>query len=81
MTPTEIEPGDERGWQPIESAPRDWTDVLVFSPEHEGFNCQGVFSSFYDTESGQWLMYTAGGFEAIKPTHWIPLPTPPTGAE
>ena len=69
----------ERGeaWRPIEEAPKDWTDVLVFSPEHEGFNCDGVFSAFYDTDEAGWSTHGPGHSIRLHPTHWQPLPTPP----
>jgi hypothetical protein len=64
-------------WQPIKTAPKDWTDVLVFSPEHEGFNCGGVFSAFFDETSRSWLTHAPGHNMLLKPTHWMPLPSPP----
>lgn len=64
-------------WKPIETAPRDWTDVLVFSPEHEGFNCNGVFSAFCDTDTGEWITHASGGNMRLEPSHWMPLPPAP----
>jgi hypothetical protein len=91
MTPTEIEAGDERGWRPIESAPKDGTDVLVMYMHIE---TQCVFNAFYaspaenwDAEDEGWWSYEHSEVRRIKlegwmtPTHWQPLPTPPTGAE
>lgn len=69
------------GWRPIESAPRNWDDVLVFSPEHEGFNCEGVFSAFYDTENKGWFTFFANGNMRLNPTHWMPLPAAPMQGE
>jgi hypothetical protein len=63
-------------WQKIETAPRDWTEVLVFSPEHDSFNSGGVFSAFYG--EGQWRTHMPGGNMLLNATHWMPLPTPPT---
>ena len=64
-------------WRDIESAPKDWTDVLVFSPEHEGFNCGGVFSAFYDTDEACWFTHAPGHNIRLNPTHWMPLPPAP----
>lgn len=64
-------------WMPIESAPKDWTDVLVFSPEHEGFNCGGVFSAFYDEDDGAWITHGQSGNITVYPTYWMPLPSAP----
>jgi hypothetical protein len=64
-------------WRDIDSAPRDWSDVLVYSPDHSGFNCEGVFSAFYDTDIQKWFTPTPGENMPLKPTHWMPLPPPP----
>ena len=56
-------------WQPIETAPKDGTDILVYHPEHrEQFVCYflgGLWHYSLDTALGS------------NPTHWQPLPTPP----
>ena len=64
-------------WQPIETAPKAWDDVLVFSPDHEGFNCGGVFSAFYSPDDKHWFTHAPGGNMALNPTHWMPLPAAP----
>lgn len=63
----------ELRWQPIATAPKDGTQVLVFD---EG----AVFIS-------QWLVNEEGdegwfdhGFVEPPPTHWQPLPSPPQAA-
>lgn len=75
-------------WQPIETAPRDGTKILVcrrfpfdcwhydvakwaIKREHiSGWAKKvGEYSERYD-ENWEW-------FE-IRPTHWMPLPEPPT---
>lgn len=67
-------------WQPIETAPKDgsrfiaWTGYMTVSPVEwqEG----GVIS-----EEGflLWWQDPAGGCLAeVRPTHWMPLPAPPT---
>lgn len=68
-------------WRDIESAPKDWTDVLVFSPEHEGFNCGGVFSAFYDTDEACWFTHAPGHNIRLNPTHWMPLPPAPEAGQ
>jgi hypothetical protein len=57
-------------WQPIETAPRDGTMVLVYDPHEDGI--WQVTTDFYAnskaTRSYGWLG---------KPSHWMPLPPPP----
>ena len=59
-------------WKPIETAPTDGTEVLVYaSPSDglEGFQC--VVSLHKD--AGRCVC------ELRKATHWMPLPAPPKG--
>jgi hypothetical protein len=59
-------------WQPIETAPRDGTDVLTFphyrvtsyNPDLNGFS---HFSVYHDCDR----------LHSPQPTHWMPLPAPP----
>jgi len=59
-------------WQPIETAPRDGTSVLVYSSKwFPGTNdCDIAFVAF-----GVWE--TLEGMRNMNPTHWMPLPSPP----
>jgi len=66
-------------WQPIETAPKDGTRVLVY-PAWLGEN--GIpqsgdahWSSFRRKSGGRW---ESGAFPIqYQPTHWRPLPQPP----
>ena len=81
LTPLYAHPLPEQpqeGWRTIDSAPKDWTDVMVFSPDHGSFNCGGVFSAFFDAESGDWMTHGIGANMELNPTHWMPLPSPPS---
>lgn len=57
-------------WQPIETAPKDGSRVLLWSKHwsasHTGQFYGNWWSSFYEI----------GPFHS-PPTHWQPLPTPP----
>lgn len=62
--------GGAMNWQPIETAPKDGTEILTcdkglgFSVRYWGENEDG---------DNVWLPRIRGVF----PTHWMPLPSPP----
>jgi len=66
------------GWQPIETAPKDGTDVLL-----AGTGTYDVtVGSFYKATKGPSVCdgwYYQDGSSRIEPTHWMPLPPPPGG--
>ena len=76
-------------WQPIETAPRDGSEVLVIStrwlaPVPAHYNSR----EYYEKEYGDALYMDEGWYPSfsflfdlpeitIEPTHWMPLPAPP----
>jgi hypothetical protein len=78
-------------WKPIETAPRDRTDVLVHSPKWlvpmvMNYASWEYFAREYGNpeymEAG-WYLTHATDFDqpdeyTREPTHWQPLPPPPT---
>ncbi len=65
-------------WQPIETAPKDGTNVLVIVVEHPESHCvlrhqdgQWLNDEFFDVISGEQVIW-------YEPTHWMPLPDPPS---
>lgn len=61
-------------WQPIETAPKDGTRVLLFSPGGDGEDptrqvAEGAWCRV-------WWRMEAGDYWTT-PTHWIALPAPP----
>lgn len=67
-------------WQPIETAPRDASEVLTYS---KAADVEMIRNSFFDEEYKEWMYYTSTcgieNFDAIfNPTHWMPLPPPPS---
>ena len=54
-------------WQPIETAPKDGTIVLVWSEN------SGRVIDHYAEDYRSWYRFT----KYLQPTHWMPLPKPP----
>lgn len=66
-------------WQPIETAPMDGTEVILFYPHllNDGFVTAGYWHrATADYESYWYSDLVNGG--ASPPTHWMPLPPPPS---
>lgn len=72
-------------WQPIETAPRDGTRILLFCPpDHMGVNAWFTFPE-PDTDTGEDMSgfyECAECFDAAttRATHWMPLPPRPMPA-
>jgi hypothetical protein len=78
-------------WQPIETAPKDGTRVLVWGEPsgHEGEDEHRVVSAWWgrlvagqqEDENGEGWRFCSfdGGYygEVYDATHWMPLPEPP----
>ena len=59
-------------WQPIETAPKDGTHIQVGEyGKDAGFH---AITALHCTTG--WMAFP--GFDPIDPTHWQPLPAPPT---
>ena len=69
----------EEGWQPIETAPRDQTEILVFVPSRSPpvFTAQYIDGWSASTEGRYAPEDDFYGDEDFEPTHWRPLPAPP----
>lgn len=67
-------------WQPIETAPRDGSEVLLWDRDIAGCDI-GVWSA----QAGCWINDSHGiGLvqqQIHLPSHWMSLPTPPAAAE
>lgn len=74
-------------WQPIETAPKDGSVILVYRDD------QGVFTAHYVEEDahlsnamnppeGDYYWFSTGGDDLTNemPTHWMPLPPAPNTA-
>jgi hypothetical protein len=71
-------------WQPIETAPKDGTALLVINGPKGGYYTESFqigiarWSRAYGHKSDEWLSTVCcDGVSAFEPTHWMPLPEPP----
>jgi hypothetical protein len=74
-------------WQPIETAPKDGTIVLLWAAtedQWDDYDCgdeplrRGAQVGRASTmQPGLWWMTGGVLKELHSPTHWMPLPTPP----
>ncbi len=62
------------GWLPIASAPRDGTIVLLTSHRDP----EVVTSGWYERGAFDRRWYSCQDHADIQPTHWRPLPPPPS---
>lgn len=68
-------------WQPIETAPKDWTDVLLYLPdEDDGYGSMGVVKGWFSMADGgcDCWMTSEDNSGPVYPSHWMPLPKPPS---
>jgi hypothetical protein len=79
------------GWQPIDSAPKDGTEILVYCPAGQQAKSGWAFGPAI--QSVKWdgslthqnsMWWTLTGYHEAdawpEPTHWMPLPPPPEPA-
>lgn len=67
-------------WQPIDTAPKDGTRVLIW---HRLWECgwqQGYYSSAREERFCTWRIGDDREWSAvgIPPSHWLGIPAPPT---
>jgi hypothetical protein len=64
------------GWQPIETAPKDGTTILVC-----GHACEGYYVADVKWVFGEWCLFDpcddTHSYPSYDHTHWMPLPAPP----
>lgn len=71
-------------WQPIETAPKDGTEILVFGsytyPDDPDPTVYWEIVSYREDPHG--YVWTDGNQSSRENvfSHWMPLPPPPTGA-
>jgi hypothetical protein len=62
-------------WRPIETAPKDGTMFIIFQAEEDGDHWFDLVS-WSETEN-DWID-DGGTLSCDGPTHWMPLPEPPS---
>jgi Protein of unknown function (DUF551) len=60
-------------WRPIETAPKD--EMFIYYWPRDGKRCIGLA---YRTVSGDWRDSEGNWHIRLEPTHWFPLPAPPS---
>ena len=62
-------------WQPIETAPRDGTDIIVYRPNAKpNVHIPQVGIDYWSKRLGNvWALSN----DRQQPTYWMPLPKPP----
>lgn len=64
-------------WRPIEEAPKDGTEILVYTTDQSAW-----YVVFWDDEPGcpshPWQTPDGISYHRDVPTHWLPLPAPPS---
>jgi hypothetical protein len=65
-------------WQPIETAPKDGTAILIW-PAQSSFTGDDTISyvvRWHDWKEA-WIEASGEEYDTFYPTHWMPLPPPP----
>lgn len=71
------------GWEPIETAPKDGTYVIIWSGWFGGAATIAHWDDdrHANKKAPRWIsrdrVYGRKSFVDIPPTHWMPLPPPP----
>lgn len=67
-------------WQPIETAPRDGTRILFYTPGDEETGWLGIVTESHYDKHGLVDLFVPQWQDGLEPTHWMPLPDPPRRA-
>lgn len=81
----------DHGWRSIETAPKDGTAILIWQPDKSRFDDKprsgvqddnryaiGYWRCEESSSKGSWGNRNSA---EVHPTHWMPLPPPPSNSE
>jgi hypothetical protein len=66
------------GWQPIETAPRDGTNILIVNASGRADWGHNVPRVACWQKDGWWGYHETEQITPHRATHWMPLPSPPS---
>lgn len=66
-------------WQPIDTAPKDGTRVILFYGGRDKSDEGQIYTASWCPYFNGWEADCIDGFYGATPTHWQPLPEPPNG--
>lgn len=67
-------------WQPIETAPKDGTLILCWQERRpNGVRAKPHHRAYVARHVAQWGWLCSPSDLEKQPTHWMPLPSPPSG--
>ncbi|MEK7916599.1 hypothetical protein AAB988_29660 [Burkholderia contaminans] len=75
---SELEAREAKGWQPIETAPKDGTPIVMFARYAHATASVVVIASWLEGY-GMWInqSFSGGPFQQVVPSHWMPRPAFP----
>lgn len=78
ITPISVSMNDgaNTAWQPIETAPKDGRDVLLYDAEPPITKHNRIYIGCWFEPANDWIIDEANGI-VLRPTHWHELPEPP----
>lgn len=64
------------GWQTMDTAPRDGSRFLAYEEERESKR----YECWWQEDFGHWEGWQDDWDSEVNPSHWMPLPAPPSSA-
>jgi hypothetical protein len=66
------------GWQPIETAPMDGSKIWATYYNQGSIIPVWTHPAYWHSQKKDWRAVGSNGSTLLIPTHWMPLPKPPT---